>query len=74
MAVLVVALIALLISLTPGESVLNLVGNPWAGFGAAFGPLILLSLMWNRTTGIAGLFGLIIGGSTVLGLVLFPRL
>ncbi|NQD71197.1 sodium/proline symporter PutP [Sphingobacterium shayense] len=73
MAVLVVALIALLISLTPRESVLNLVGNAWAGFGAAFGPLILLSLMWNRTTGIAGLFGIIIGGSTVLGWVYIPH-
>src|SRR5690606_33044013 len=44
-SVLVVAAISLLLSLYPKESILHLVGNAWAGFGAAFGPLILLSLL-----------------------------
>ena len=73
LSVLVVAIIALLISLTPRESILNLVGNAWAGFGAAFGPLVLLSLMWKRTTGLGGLLGMIVGGSTVLAWVYIPH-
>ncbi|MGO1244515.1 MAG: sodium/proline symporter PutP [Sphingobacterium sp.] len=73
LSVLVVAVIALLLSLTPSESILNMVGNAWAGFGAAFGPLVLLSLLWKRTTGLAGLLGMIVGGTTVLAWVYIPH-
>lgn len=72
-SVLIVAIIALLLSLTPKDSILNLVGNAWAGFGSAFGPLILLSLLWKRTTAIAGLLGMIVGGGTVLAWVYIPH-
>lgn len=72
-SVLLVAVIALLLSLSPRESILNLVGNAWAGFGAAFGPLILLSLLWKRTN-IAGAFtGMLVGGITVLVWVYYPH-
>jgi len=72
-SVLIVAIIALLLSLQPKDSILNLVGNAWAGFGAAFGPLILLSLLWKRTTAIAGLCGMIVGGAVVLMWVYIPH-
>ncbi|GGE29943.1 sodium:proline symporter [Pullulanibacillus camelliae] len=48
-AVLVIALIAILLSYT-GQSILDIVGHAWAGFGSAFGPVILLSLHWKRMT------------------------
>lgn len=66
LSVLIVAIIALLLSLDPKDSILNLVGNAWAGFGAAFGPLIILSLLWKKTTATAGLLGMLVGGATVL--------
>jgi len=72
-SVLVVALASLLLSLTPNESILNLVGNAWAGFGAAFGPLVLLSLLWEKTTWQGALFGIIVGGTTVLLWVYIPH-
>lgn len=46
------------------ESVFKLVAFAWAGFGAAFGPLILFSLFWKRTTKPAALWGMIAGGVT----------
>jgi len=73
LSVLLVALIALLLSLNPKDSILNLVGNAWAGFGAAFGPLILLSLLWKRTTAMAGLLGMLVGGAVVLLWVYVPH-
>lgn len=72
-SVLVVAVISILLSLYPKESILSLVGNAWAGFGAAFGPLILLSLLWKRTTAKAGFWGMIVGGAVVLLWVYVPH-
>ena len=72
-SVLVVAVIAFLLSLNPKDSILNLVGNAWAGFGAAFGPLIILSLLLKRTTAIAGLLGMLVGASVVLLWVYVPH-
>lgn len=73
LSVLIVAIIALLLSLDPKDSILNLVGNAWAGFGAAFGPLIILSLLWKKTTATAGLLGMLVGGATVLLWVYIPH-
>ena len=72
-SVLVVAVIAVLLSLNPKESILGLVGNAWAGFGAAFGPLIILSLLWKRITAMGGLAGMLVGGSVVLLWVYVPH-
>ncbi|OPC37889.1 sodium/proline symporter PutP [Elizabethkingia miricola] len=69
LSVLLVAVVAVLLSLNPKDSILNLVGNAWAGFGSAFGPLILLSLLWKKTTWQGGLAGMLVGGITVLGWV-----
>ncbi|TDQ81211.1 sodium/proline symporter PutP [Sphingobacterium yanglingense] len=73
LSVLIVAIVALLLSLNPQDSILNLVGNAWAGFGAAFGPLIVLSLLWKRTTALAGLLGMLVGGVVVLLWVYVPH-
>ena len=45
-------------------SIFKLVAFAWAGFGAAFGPLILCSLFWRRTTLIAAIAGILSGGTT----------
>jgi len=65
-AVVSIAVIALLISLNPESSVLGLVGYAWAGFGAAFGPLILLSLYWNNYNRYGAIASIITGALTVI--------
>ena len=69
LSVLIVAVIAVLLSLTPNDSILNLVGNAWAGFGSAFGPLIVFSLFWKKTTWQGALAGMLTGGIVVLAWV-----
>ena len=49
-AVLVVALIAMAMAINPNDTILGLVSFAWAGFGASFGPVILLSLYWRKLT------------------------
>lgn len=66
LSVLAVAIIALVLSLNPKDTILDLVGHAWAGFGSAFGPLVLLSLLWKRTTRNGGIAGMLVGGLTVL--------
>ncbi|WP_136248927.1 sodium/proline symporter PutP [Halomonas borealis] len=61
-----VGLVAAVIASDPGSQVLGLVSNAWAGFGAAFGPLIILSLMWSRTNGAGAIAGMVIGALTVM--------
>ena len=64
--VVAVAVIAFFIALDPDSSVMGLVSNAWAGFGAAFGPVILLSLFWKRSNLPGAAAGMILGGATVL--------
>jgi sodium/proline symporter len=61
-----VAAIACGIALNPENSVLDLVAYAWAGFGATFGPLVILSLYWKRMTRNGAIAGIIGGGITVL--------
>jgi sodium/proline symporter len=61
-----VAVLAGLLAMNPDSSILSLVGNAWAGFGAAFGPAILFSLRWKRTTREGVLAGMIVGAVTVI--------
>lgn len=61
-----VAVVACSIALNPDSSVLDLVANAWAGFGATFGPLIVISLYWKRMTRNGAIAGIIGGGLTVL--------
>ena len=64
--VVLVGLVAMVIASDPDSQVLSLVSNAWAGFGAAFGPLIILSLMWPRTNGTGALAGMVTGAATVM--------
>ena len=64
--VLGVAAVALLLAWNPDALVLEIVAYAWAGFGAAFGPVILLSLYWRRMNRTGALAGMITGGVTVL--------
>ncbi len=65
-AVAAVAVIAGLLALDPDSSILSLVGNAWAGFGAAFGPVILFALLWKRTTRTGALAGIVVGAVVVI--------
>ncbi|MDY0409078.1 sodium/proline symporter PutP [Virgibacillus soli] len=64
-SVLLIALIALALAWNESSSVLDLVSYAWAGFGATFGPAILFSLFWRRTTRNGILAGIIVGGVTI---------
>jgi sodium/proline symporter len=63
-AVFIVAIIAAMFAWNPDSSVLDLVGFAWAGFGAAFGPIILLSLFWRKLTNYGALLGMILRAAT----------
>jgi len=62
--VVAVGVVAALIALDPGASILELVGFAWAGFGASFGPLILLGLFWRGVTAWGALVGMVGGAVT----------
>lgn len=65
-AVLLVALVGIALSYTPNDTILSLVGNAWAGFGAAFGPVMILSLYWKQMNRWGALAGIIAGALTVI--------
>ena len=65
-AVLSIAIIALVLAWNPERKVLDLVAYAWAGFGAAFGPALILSLFWRRMNRNGALAGIIVGGVTVV--------
>jgi sodium/proline symporter len=62
----VIAVIAILLAFDPESTVLGLVAYAWGGFGAAFGPVIILSLFWKRMTRNGALVGMILGAVTVI--------
>lgn len=66
LSVLLISVIAVILASDRESSVLSLVAYAWAGFGAAFGPVILLSLFWKRMTRNGALGGMIVGAITVL--------
>lgn len=65
-SVAVVALIAFFLATDESSSILSLVAYAWAGFGATFGPTVIMSLFWKRTTRNGALAGLISGGIVVI--------
>lgn len=65
-SVLAVALLAIWMARDPSSSVLGIVSNAWAGFGAAFGPVIILSLTWERMTRNGALAGMVTGAAVVI--------
>lgn len=65
-SVVLVAVLAVVLAHNRDSSILSLVSNAWAGFGAAFGPVVLLSLFWKRMNLAGALAGMIVGAITVL--------
>lgn len=65
-AVAIIALIATLLATNRDSTVLELVSYAWAGFGGAFGPIIILSLFWKGITRNGALVGIIVGALTVV--------
>lgn len=66
LSVLAVSLVAIFLAFDRSSNILSLVSYAWAGFGAAFGPLILLSLFWRGISRDGALAGMITGAVTVL--------
>lgn len=64
--VLAVAVISILLAADPDSKVLGLVAYAWAGFGAAFGPVVILSVLWKRMTEKGALAGMIVGAVVVV--------
>lgn len=65
-AVIVIAVIATALAMDKDSKVLELVSYAWAGFGAAFGPALIMSLYWKNMTKSGALAGIIVGGVTVV--------
>ena len=61
-----VAVVAFFIAWNPNSSIMDLVSDAWAGLGAAFGPLVVMSLFWRRTNLPGAVAGLVSGAATVL--------
>ncbi len=61
-----VLLFGIFISMDQNSSIFNIVSYAWAGFGASFGPLMLLSLYWRRTTLQGAVAGMLSGAATVI--------
>lgn len=72
LSVLAVSVVAIVLAFDRSASILSLVSNAWAGFGAAFGPIILLSLFWRRFNRNGALAGMITGAVTVLIWIYVP--
>ncbi|MBQ7166946.1 MAG: sodium/proline symporter PutP [Treponema sp.] len=64
--VLAIALVAFVLSLNENSSIFGLVSYAWAGFGATFGPLVILALFWRGATARGAIAGIIAGGATVI--------
>ncbi|MCD7774617.1 MAG: sodium/proline symporter PutP [Clostridiales bacterium] len=68
----IISVIAYFIARNPGATtIMGLVENAWAGFGAAFGPVIILSLFWKRFTYKGAVAGIVGGGLTVILWIIF---
>ncbi|MCU1715942.1 sodium/proline symporter PutP [Pseudomonas sp. 5P_3.1_Bac2] len=64
--VLLIAVISIGLAANPDNRVLGLVAYAWAGFGAAFGPVVILSLVWKNMTRNGALAGMLVGAVTVI--------
>ena len=60
-----VLLFGIIIAMDSNSSIFNVVSYAWAGFGASFGPLVLFSLYWKRTTLQGGIAGMLVGAASV---------
>lgn len=65
LAVLIVSIVALILAWPNNETILGLVAFAWAGFGGAFGPIVILSLYWKKITKTGALVGMLTGAIVV---------
>lgn len=65
MTVVVISIIAIFLARDPNSSVFRIVSFAWAGFGATFGPVVLLALFWKRSNIYGALAGMVAGGAMV---------
>lgn len=63
--VLLVAVVAAALAWEQNSTILDLVGFAWAGFGAAFGPVVLMSLFWRKLTNAGAISAMVVGAATV---------
>ncbi|QLK86409.1 sodium/proline symporter PutP [Staphylococcus sp. 17KM0847] len=73
LSVILVAIVAIAIAWSPNDTILNLVGNAWAGFGASFGPLVIISLYWKGLSRTGAIAGMIAGALTVILWIIFAH-
>lgn len=71
-SVALVALVAIALAYDRTSTILSLVSNAWAGFGASFGPVVLFSLLWRGTTKQGAIAGMVTGAITVLFWIYSP--
>lgn len=64
-SVVLISVIGVIIALDENSSIFRVVSFAWAGFGAAFGPLVLFSLFWKRTNKAGAVVGMVTGGAMV---------
>ena len=65
-SVVLVAIVSIMLASNPESSVLSLVSHAWAGFGAAFAPLVVFSLTWRRMNRNGAVAGMVVGALTVI--------
>lgn len=65
LSVVVISIIAVFLARNPDSSVFRIVSFAWAGFGAAFGPVVLAALFWKRANKWGAIAGMVAGGATV---------
>lgn len=73
LSVVLVSIVSIAIAWSPNDTILNLVGNAWAGFGAAFGPLVLLSLYWKGLSRTGAVSGMLSGAIVVIIWIAFVK-
>ncbi len=66
LCVITIALLAIGIAYNPKGTILELVSYAWGGLGSAFGPVVLLSLLWKRMTRKSAIAGIVVGSTTVI--------
>ena len=63
--VIAIAVVSVALAWDPNSSVFTIVSFAWAGFGAAFGPVVLFALFWKRSNQWGALAGMVAGGGMV---------
>lgn len=65
LTVVAIALVGIVLAWDPNSSVFNIVSFAWAGFGASFGPVMLMALVWKRSNKQGAIAGMVAGGAMV---------